>query len=121
MSDNQMRLCTKSVEHTSELDGDVSSTNDDDLLWLFLNIKEPIRVDTVRSSWDLIIGRNGRSTTDSYCDLLGLDLVFRSVVLRDFEGVRVDEFGPSFMVVYFLLAEVGLTTWSATTRCDRRV
>ena len=108
MSNDEMSLCTESVKDTSKLDGNVSGPNNDDLLWLFLDIKESIGIDTVRCARDVIIRWDSGSTTDRYGNLLGLDLVFRSVVLSDFESVGVDKLGPSFMVVDFLFAQIAL-------------
>ena len=103
-----MGICAESVEDSSEFNSDITSTNHDDPLGLFFNIKESIGVDTVRGSWNLIVGRDSRSTTDGDHDFLRFDLVFRSVLLGDFDSVRIDKFSPSIMVIYILLVQVTL-------------
>ena len=108
MPDDKMGICTKSIENTSEFNSDISSTNNNDSLGLFFNIKESIRVDTVRSTGDIIIGGNGRSTTDGNHDLLRFHLVLCSILLGDFDSVGIDKFGPSIMIVYVLLVQVAL-------------
>jgi hypothetical protein len=103
-----MGIRTEGIEYTSEFNRDISSTNHNDPLGLFFNVKESIRVDTIRSTGDIIVGRDSGSTTDGNHDLLGFDLVFRSVLLGDFNSMGIDEFSPAIMVIYILLVQVGL-------------
>jgi hypothetical protein len=108
MPDDQMSIRTESVENTSEFNSDISSTDDNDPLWLFLDIKESVRVDTVGSTGNIVIRRDGGSTTNGNHNLLRLDLVLGSILLGDFDSVGVDKFSPSIVVVYVFLVEVVL-------------
>jgi hypothetical protein len=86
------------VEHTGELDRDISSSDDSDPLGLFLNLEETVRVDSVRSSWDFLVGRYRWSPTDSDDDLLCLDGVGGLVISSDLDLVLVDEGGPTLVI-----------------------
>lgn len=102
-----MRLRAEGVEHPSELNSDISGSNDDDSLGLLLNVKEPVRVDTVLCAGNVVIGRDGRSTADGDVEHLGFDSVRLAPVPRsDFDLVGRDELGPAFVVVDFVVDEV---------------
>lgn len=113
MPNNQVRLRSQRVEHSSQLHTDVPSTDHGHSLGLGLDIKEPIRIDTVRSSRDLVIAWDSGSSANGYTDLLGFDLVFAPICLLDLDGVGVDKGGPAFVVVDVLLLQVPVAIASA--------
>lgn len=106
MSNDEMRFCSQSVENTSQLYCNISSTDDGDSLGLFFYIKETIRVDSVRSTRDLFVRRDRCSTSNSDCDLFSFDVVRASIVGCDLEFVRGDEGGVSFVVVDFVVDQI---------------
>lgn len=134
MPDDQVSLRAEGVEHTGQLDGNVSGSNDDDSLGLSVDVKEAIRVDTVFGTGDLIVGGDCGSPSDGNGDLLGLDFVGRAVVRFDLEGVGIEERSVALVVVdlvvdQVLLAElnsarilanntpIALTRYRSTSRC----
>jgi len=106
VSDQQVRLCAERVEHAGKLDRDVSGSDDGDSLRLLLDVEEAVRVDSVRGTRDLVIGGDGRSSTDSDSNLLRLDRVGLAVEGLDGKGVRVDERSVTLVVVDFVVDKV---------------
>jgi len=105
-------LRSEGVEDTSKLDSNVSGADDSDPLGLLLNFEESIRVDSVRSTGDLVVGRDGRTSTNSNDNLLGLDVVRGSVVSSDLDLVLVYERCPTLMVGDLVVDQVLLTAES---------
>lgn len=106
-----MSLRSERVEDSSEFNSNVSRTDDGDTFGLFFNIKESIRVDTVRSTWNLLIAWNGRSPSDGNGDLFSFDLVLFPIETFDLEGILVNERSVSFMVIDLVIDEVLLATF----------
>lgn len=106
MSDDQVGLRAKGVEHTGQLDGDVSGSNDDDSLGLSVDVKEAIRVDTVFGTGDLIVGGDCGSPSDGNGDLLRFDFVGRAVVRLNLEGVGIEEGSVALVVVDLVVDQV---------------
>jgi len=82
-TDEEMGLGSKGVEDTSQFDGDVTSTDDDDTFRLFFEFEETIGGDTKTSSGDFLVRGDGRVTTDGEANLVGLDGVGFLTRLRD--------------------------------------
>ena len=106
VSDQQVRLCAERVEHAGKLDRDVSGSDNGDSLRLLLDVEEAVRVDSVRGTRDLVIGGDGRSSTDSDSNLLRLDRVALAVEGLDGKGVRVDERSVTLVVVDLVVDKV---------------
>jgi hypothetical protein len=104
--DDQVGLRAEGVEHTSQLDGDISGSNDDDSLGLTVDVKEAIRVDTVFGTGDLIVGGDCGSPSDGNGDLLRFDFVGRAVVRLNLEGVGIEEGSVALVVVDLVVDQV---------------
>jgi hypothetical protein len=66
-------LGSEGVEDTSQFDGDVTSTDDDDSFRLVFEFEETIGSDTETSSGNFLVRGGGRVTTDGDANLVGLD------------------------------------------------
>jgi len=108
VTDQQVGLRAERVEHPGELDGDVPCSDDCDAFRLFLNVEETVRVDSVGCTWNVVVGRNGRSTTYGDGDLLRLDLVRLAVERLDRERVGVDKRCVALVVVDLIVDQVFL-------------
>lgn len=120
MPDDKVCLRAEGVEHTGKLDGNVSGSNDDDSLWLSVDVKEAIRVDAVLGTRNLVVGGNSGSTTDGNGDLLCFDFVGRAVVRLDLEGVGIEERGVSLVVVDLVVDQVLLAELKSAPRSGYR-
>lgn len=103
MADEQVGLSTEVVEHASHLDGDVTSTDDGDLLRLLLELEEAVTVDTKLGTLDADCAG---ATANSDKDLLCADLLFLTVVTNNLDNVLGDERGSSVEVFDLVILEV---------------
>jgi len=93
-ADEEMGLGSKSVEDTSEFDGNVTSADDDDSFRLVFEVKETIRGDTETSSGDVLVRGDDRMTADGNTNFVGFDGVWFLTRLRDADlGGRKDGSG----------------------------
>ena len=54
-TDEEMSLCSEGVENTSEFDGDITGTHDDNPFRLVFEVEETIRGDTEASSGNFLV------------------------------------------------------------------
>jgi len=97
-TDEEMSLGSEGVEDTSQFDGDVTGTDDDDSFRLVFEFEETIGGDTETSSGNFLVRGGSRVTTDGDANLVGLDGVRLLTRLRDPDlgggkdgGVTVEE------------------------------
>ena len=108
-----MRLGAQRVKHPRELDRDVSRTDNNHRLGLLFDVKEAVRVDTERSTGNLVVGRDGGPATDGDVEDLGFDLVgLGTVPAGDFDLVGREELGPALVVIDLVVDEVLLAGMS---------
>ncbi|KAI6757627.1 hypothetical protein HG531_003452 [Fusarium graminearum] len=106
VADEEVSLCAKGVEHASELDSDVTRTDNGDLLGLCGNVEETITVGAILGAGNL--GRNGGLASNSDKNLLGVDQNFGVVVECDLGLVLGGEAGPTVYVIDLVVVEVSL-------------
>ena len=82
-ANEQMGFGSKGVEDTSEFDGDITSTDNDDSFRLVLEIKETIRGDTEASPRNFLFGGDDWVTTNGDANVVGLDGVGFLTRMRD--------------------------------------
>lgn len=110
MPNQNMRLTPQRMKHPRQLHRDIPRPHHRHPLWLLLDLKEPVRVDPVRSTGDVVLRRDGRASADGDDDFFGGDGVGGAVVFGDFDFVFGDEGAPALVVVDLVVDEVLLAT-----------
>jgi hypothetical protein len=64
MPNDEMCFRAQRIENPSELDSNIPRPYHDDALRLLLDVEESVRVDSVRSTRNLLVGRDRRSAAD---------------------------------------------------------
>ena len=98
MTEEHVRLGTESIEHTSELEGDVASADDGDALWPILELEETIRCDAQAGAGNLVIRRDSRLAPSGNSNIVCVKLVGGTVGCGDLDGVCILELAPARMV-----------------------
>ena len=106
VTDHQVSLGPERMEHAGQLDGNVPGTDDGDPFGLFLDLKEPVRVDPVGRTRNVIVRGDRGTSTDGDDDLFGLDGVRRPVILGNLDLILGDERRPSLVIGYLVVDEV---------------
>ncbi len=115
MPDQQMRFRSQGVKNPSQLDRDISSSNHRNPFWLFFDIKEPIRIDSIGSPGDVVVRGDRRSTSDGDDDFLGVDSVGLTGGLFDLNFVGRDERCPTLVFVDFVVEQIFLAIVNRNT------
>lgn len=106
VADEEMSLRAEGVEHAGEFDGDVTGSNNGDLLRLLIDVEETVGVDTQLGTRDR--GRDARVSTHGDEDLLGVDEDLGSVVESHLSLVLGQELTPAVEVLDLVVGEVSL-------------
>jgi hypothetical protein len=104
MTDEKVSLCAKSVEHASELNGNVPCTDECHLLGLPGNIEETVTVHAMLGPRNL--RRDGWPTTNRHKDLLCVDDDLGTIIKGDLGLVPGEQAAPAVEVLNLVVVKV---------------
>ena len=84
-TDEEMSLGSEGIEDTRKFDGDVTSADDDDSFRLVFEVEEAIRGNTEARAGDVLVGGDGRVTTNGDANVIGLDGIGLLTGVRDLD------------------------------------
>ena len=94
------------MEHASQFNGDITSSDDSNALRLLFDIEETIRIDTVRGSRDILVLGDSRSAANSDNEFLRSDRVLGTVWPLDLYLILVEEGCVTFVIGYVVFDQI---------------